>query len=189
MGMKCLNVPEWNVTIAAAPKCGSSSVRFALAEAFGVDDVERLVYCPNVRLLSPELVTGKTLFVTRHPIDRWESCWRNKCRDGGKLSNIDADVHGMTPEEFFEFQETVDNHHWTPLSKMRKDIRGHILDVPLEDLDVAWAALLPQAPKLQKYNQTEGVCPLTPGLMDKLMDRYADDLDLYEYSLNWRNNL
>ena len=88
-------------------KSGTSSLNVALAPYGGflrcvpTDQFERRV------------------FVVRQPIERWASCWKNKCRDGGKLAG--HEVNGMTTDEFLNYTMMEDNIHWLPQSTQLKE--------------------------------------------------------------------
>jgi len=185
--MKYINIPEDRITLAVPPKCGSSSVYASLQKHFSVPGEagpRQLVNCQRVRLLKADLVPHrhKIVFVLRHPLDRFRSLWRNKCRDGGKLAAAADVLYGMSPEELFEFIQEYGNHHWTRQASMADTMPfgAEIEFVPLERLSIWWADNT-EYPPLEVRNET--IDPLNPVISDeleaKILDWYADDLRMW----------
>jgi len=177
--MKFVNVPAWDITFGVPPKCGSSSVNAALQEAFGC---ENLVYCDDVRLLKTPPIAGRLIFVVRHPLDRFKSLWKNKCRDNGKLAGHGTNLFGLTPAELFDYIRARRNSHWTPQSELLGTLATtrYTDIVPLEDFAPYCTYNIPMMPALPVRNKTHGVVDLAPWLEREILDYYADDVELYE---------
>ena len=177
--MKFVNVPAWDITFGVPPKCGSSSVHAALQEAFGC---ENLVYCDNVRLLKTPPEGAPLVFVVRHPLDRFKSLWKNKCRDNGKLAGHGTNLFGLTPAELFDYISGHHNHHWTPQSELLGILATSMYTdiVALEDLTQYCVDNVPYMPPVSVYNKTNGVVELSVALEQEITDYYADDVTLYE---------
>lgn len=116
----------------------------------------------------------RKVFIVRHPLDRFLSLWRNKCRDRG----AGVAVEGFTMQQLFDRILTgpVDDHwrkqvEW--LGKYRKEAEL----VRLEDLPAWWYEnMLAEFPH---ENQTAPYDNISDDLRDKVLDYYAEDLDLY----------
>ncbi len=167
-----LVVKEWDLVVGVSPKCGSGSIRAAI-EAEGLDWWKR----------ADPTKHANRVFIVRHPLDRFQSLWRNKCRDGGRLSKGGGrgmhEVIGMTPEELFEYSLDNPNHHWTPQTVLH----GHVpcMVVRLEDVGLWWDNLEQTTKPFPQVNATTGDVPIRMGLMRRLLRYYADDFEL------WRN--
>lgn len=187
--MKYINLPSLALTLAVPPKCGSSSVYASLQEYYGVDGPEgpsTLADCNQVRLLKANLIppTGRIVFVTRHPLDRFRSLWRNKCRDGGKIAGAASALVGLSPEELFAFILEYGNHHWRHQAAMADDMPFgiRIEFVPIERLSIWWEQNMPEYPALEVRNETAD--PFDPeisaALEADILEYYADDVRLHE---------
>ena len=79
-------VPDFGITIAAPPKCGSSSLKqfFYMNEMDDVRMVKRHEVNPD----------GDIYFVVRNPFDRFRSLWKSKCKNNGNI--LDKSVYGMS---------------------------------------------------------------------------------------------
>jgi hypothetical protein len=96
-------VPDWNLTIAAPPKAGSSSLK----QYFYESDMDNVTMVPRYKV-NPD---SEIFFVVRNPIDRFMSLWRGKCRDKDNIS--DYRVHGMQPDQLMDHIEAGNRDiHW-----------------------------------------------------------------------------
>lgn len=163
-------VPDWNITIAAAPKVGSSALKqfFHMNEMDDVRMVNRYDVNPNADIY----------FVVRHPHDRFASLWKSKCRD--KANILDKRVHDMTPDELMAHIEAGNKDvHWTPQTTLLGDFNATL--IPLEQLG-DWFRDRNYG-ELGMFNNTEGVMPLSEELHVKICNFYAEDFLLYARAL------
>ena len=168
--MKFIKMHEFDCTLGVPPKCGSSAVHACLQERYGVDS---LTNCKDVGLVKHELVSGRVIFVVRNPIDRFDSLWRNKCRDGGKL--LGHDIDGMTPAELFGYIKQNDNHHWTPQHTLLGDLESRcpVTLVPLDGLGTClWTEF---GLGVQRVHETLGKVPRDFGLTIDIAAHYRLD--------------
>lgn len=162
-GYGWLHFPDWEFTIAAPPKGGSSSLkRFA-----DTSDLE-YNYIPHNQ------VSGKAYFVVRNPFDRFASLWKSKCRD--KRAIADKKVHGMPPRALMlHIMEGNKDVHWT----RQVDLIGG-LDVELialDNLNDWWKEK--GYGELEVVNNTTGKMPTNEVIHNWLCSHYAEDFILY----------
>ena len=162
-GYGWLHFPEWEFTIAAPPKGGSSSLkRFA-----DTSDVE-YNYIPHNQ------VRGKAYFVVRDPFDRFASLWKSKCRD--KRAIAKNEVHGMTPHELMlHIIAGNKDVHWTKQVDLIGSLSVGLIALPaLNDWwrDNGYG-------ELEIFNNTTGAMPADDVVYDWISDYYAEDFVLY----------
>lgn len=190
--MRFLYVAPWHTTIAVPPKNGSSSVYEAMAEAFDVDHINESPHVFRLKRLAVP-PSAKLVFVTRGPLDRFQSLWRNKCYAGGRLNG--HDLKGMTPRELFDYIKTHENQHWTRQVDLLGDLRGHPnLDlVPLDGLTRYWRDHIDSRTPLGQLNAASKLHD--PEDIDSVAvsvaQHYAEDLELHrdaceEYERGWK---
>ena len=156
-------VPQWNLTIAAPPKAGSSTLK----QFFYMNEID-CTYVPHKE------VRGPLYFVVRHPLDRFVSLWKGKCRD--KRSIARREVHGMTLEELMDYIESgATDVHWTPQTKLVGDLDATF--IPLESLNWWWHQS--GLGSLGTFNTTEGDIEVSDDLRQRVLSFYADDIELY----------
>jgi len=133
-------------------------------EALRGDDIHRDVNpykCP------------RRVFVVRHPVERFKSLWRNKCRDGEQAN---LGIAGMTPEQLFEHIQTArDNYHWTPQVDLLGGVEAEV--VRLEGINDWWAENM--GGEFPRLHSTEGDVDISPELLEKIRTRYQADLRLW----------
>ena len=116
----------------------------------------------------------RKVFIVRHPLDRFLSLWRNKCRDHGS----GAAVEGLTMDELWQrIQTGQTDDHWTRQVEMLGKYRGDAELVRLEDVPAWWWQHM-QA-EFPHLNQSDNYDEISPELRDKVLTHYAEDLDLY----------
>ena len=136
-------VPDWNITIAAPPKAGSSSLKKFFYES-EMDNVKMLPKCE----VNPN---GEIFFVVRDPVERFASLWRGKCRDRDNIK--DRRVYGMQPNELMEHVLAGNTDvHWAPQVQLLDGLDVKLL--PLEMLGFWWKQS--NFGSLSKFNATEG---------------------------------
>lgn len=119
-------------------------------------------------------VKGQAFFVVRHPVDRFCSLWRSKCRDEASIANIN--VHGMSPQELMSHIENgATDVHWTPQVELIKNLNPTL--IPLESLNWWWHQS--GLGSLGVFNATEGEIEMSDDLKQRILTFYADDLKLY----------
>lgn len=116
----------------------------------------------------------RKVFIVRHPLDRFLSLWRNKCRDCGS----GVGVEGFTQEELFaRIQNGTPDEHWIRqvemLGKHRKDAEL----VRLESLPEWWWKNM-QA-EFAHENKSDNYDEISDELRSQVLDHYADDIGLY----------
>ena len=116
----------------------------------------------------------RKVFVVRHPLDRFLSLWRNKCRDHG----AGVAVEGFTMEQLFErIISGTPDEHWVcqvdMLGKHRKDAEL----IRLESLGDWWYENM-QA-ELPKLNESAPYDKISDELREQVLDHYAADVELY----------
>lgn len=162
-GYGWLHFPEWEFTIAAPPKGGSSSLkRFADGS-----DVE-YNYIPHNQ------VRGKAYFVVRNPFDRFASLWKSKCRD--KRNIAQKEIHGMSPKSLMlHIIAGNKDVHWTRQVDLISKL--DVTLIALENLNDWWKAR--GYGELEVYNSTTGEMLLDESIRAWLCGYYAEDFILY----------
>ncbi len=156
-------VPQWNLTIAAPPKGGSS----ALKQFMWMNEIP-CSYIPHHQ------VRGPTFFVVRDPLSRFVSLWRSKCRDKAPIWN--EQIYGMTPTELMDHIESGEKDvHWTPQVELIGKLNPTC--IPLEQLTSWWVDR--GYGKLMKFNVTDGEVDIDGDLLERIMGFYAADMTLY----------
>lgn len=117
----------------------------------------------------------RKIFVVRHPLDRFLSLWRNKCRDRGSGTAVE----GFTMEELYQRITTGQpDEHWTRQVDLLGKYRKEAELVRLEDLaDWWWNNMQAEFPRL---NQSDNYDEIDPDLRERVLAWYADDVVLYE---------
>ena len=164
-------IPEWNITIAAPPKCGSSSLK----QFFYMHEMN------SVRMIEHNEVNrnSNVFFVVRNPEDRFASLWKSKCRDNAPI--LDKRVYGMSPNELVK--HIIDGNsdvHWTPQIKILGNIEAKL--IPLEKLNEWWANR--GYGDLGRFNKTEGDVELGADILEWIKEHYAEDHALYKKALD-----
>lgn len=160
-------LPEYNITLGMAPKCGSSTIYKALKDS-------------GTTYGRPTEFKGRCVWFAREPLSRFRSLWANKCEAGQKLSDTHktALLANMSQEELITFieNESVWNHHWARQSELEG---GHATQiVPLVYLDEWWKEQdLPPLPARQ--NTSNSMFALSPSLTARVMRYYRRDLPWY----------
>lgn len=161
---------EWPLAFGAAPKAGSSSIRRAVVQE-GKD-----YYKVDPRKYA------RRLFLVRHPVDRFKSLWKNKCRDGGKIMLVKRlaqhPITGLSPSELFEYIQEHKNYHWASQSCLLDNIEAEL--VRLENMGEWWDAWPHSTLRYPHTNRTEGDVEVDDTLLLRLEDYYAEDMKLYE---------
>lgn len=160
-------VPEWDIVIAVSPKCGSSSFKqfFYMHEMENVQMIRRYEVNPN----------SEIYFVVRHPLDRFISLWKSKCRDRARI--MDTSVYGMTQQELMDhILAGRRDVHWTPQTTLLGDVKATL--IPLENLNQWWSDSGYGA--LCRFNSTDGEVMLSDELKNRILTFYADDVMLYD---------
>lgn len=178
--MKCINLISTGITLCVPPKCGGSSVMASLMSHY---DVKALVDVPDITLIPPCSVSTPVMQVVRHPVARFASLWRNKCRDKGRLLGHQEALWGLTPAELLTYVKTHHNRHWEAQATVRRELAtDDVTLVPLYALSAWWRDNTPY-PALERLNLTAGsMYNIDKGLADSIAWHYRDDVELYEES-------
>ena len=166
---------------AAVPKTGTHSVRQALREHLGPEDIEQVGLFVNKRFPYPELAA------IRHPFARFVSYCAFRTRD--------SDIFLRNPHavmEQFLFLDPPETHIlFQPQHTVLADADGRLLAdmvCRVEDMQASYDAAcarigIPSQP-LERVNGTrhgDHRQYYTPVLRQAVADRYARDLELFGY--------
>ena len=98
-----------NISIGLALKCGTASIKQFVWMNEAAD---------NITSIEPREITGDAYFVVRHPLDRFCSLWKSKCRDN-QSSAYKETLADMSPVELMDHIEAgARDPHWTPQGKV-----------------------------------------------------------------------
>lgn len=115
------------------------------------------------------------IFIVRHPLDRFLSLWRNKCRDHGS----GVGVEGFTQEELWHrIQNGTPDEHWIRQIEMLGKYRKEAELVRLEDLPGWWWKNM-QA-EFAHENKSDNYDEISDELRAQVLEHYAEDLRLYD---------
>lgn len=148
------------------PKCGTQSFRALTA---GIHRYQSIGF------------DGRCVFIVRHPIDRFISLWKSKCRDKQSTAKRYAYIRGLSIDELLDVIED-DEHfdqHWLPQWLVEAGRATEL--VPFEKFS-EWATAEGFG-ELPHRNKTEGTVELTEEQRRRVLEYYAKDLELYESSL------
>lgn len=175
---------DYDCTYGVPPKNASSSFYEALRRHYKLKRSKGLQYEPNEKVERVSHPVGaRAFFIVRHPIDRFESLWRSKCRDGhGKAGGHEEELYGLTPEELLAYIQANDDPHW------RKQVvlygnqeREDIILVPVERFADHFGRVT--GIEMWHQNPTHGLCPMSLELEDAVRQHYKHDLLLYYEAL------
>lgn len=159
-------VPDWNLTIAAPPKAGSSSLKQYFYEC----DMDNVTMVPRYKVNT----SSEIFFVVRDPIDRFASLWRSKCRDKDNIG--DYSVHGMSLDELMDYIEAGNRDiHWASQETLLNGLDANL--IRLENLQ-QWFSDRGYG-DLPTVNSTDGNVDIDDSLKDRILTHYAEDLILY----------
>lgn len=178
-GLGWFAIPQWNITIGAAAKVGTCTLKdFIQGNSIECE------YIPHYK------VRNNVHFIVRHPISRFKSLWRNKCRDGhGNTYTKDTryptwrKLHNVTPDELMDFIEAGNTDaHWMNQTKVLGRLQATL--IPLETLDEWWEVqgfgdLRPYRANTTIRDDTE----FSDVLIKRIETFYADDVELYNKAL------
>lgn len=157
---------DWDFTIFAPPKCGSTAIK-QFIYMHELDD--------RVLSLRQNKVVGDLYFVIRDPLSRFCSLWKNKCRDEAYIGDA-WPIAGMSPTELMDYIESgVKNVHWTPQYKMMGSLTPIL--IPLELFGFWWKQS--GLGELGVFNSTEGEVDIDDELKERILAHFAKDLELY----------
>lgn len=158
-----------NFFLGASPKCGTSSIKQFIKMHQMVDSFVHLKWWQ---------VGAPVYFVVRHPLDRFCSLWRSKCRDARFSRHHDV-IAGITPTELMNFIDTgVKDVHWaTQTFLLDTDNTRNAKLIPLEMFGFWWKQS--GLGELGKYHATEGDVDIDDDLKARILTHYAEDVELY----------
>ena len=182
-------LPDWNITIGAPLKCGSTTIKHFIF----INDV------PFYHVTHSQ-VRGDVYFVVRHPVDRFMSLWRQKCRDDSQYIQWGAPINGepkigkpnysrktwdilsnATPEELMDYIEAENSEpQWTPQTKILGKLDATC--IPLENLSDWWTDRGYGDLESARINSTSGTEVLSDDLTQRILTFYAKDVELYNKS-------
>jgi len=156
---------DYGFTFMAPTKCGSASIR----QFIWMNEIE-----DRMTVQRRDQVRGTAYVAARHPIDRFCSLWRSKCRDKRNLK--DKRVYGFTPERLMShIEEGNKDLHWTPQVTLLGEVEATI--IPLAMLGYWWKQS--GIGELGKFNTSEGAVDIDDSLKERILTFYADDVILH----------
>lgn len=179
--------PRWllveplNLCILVMPKCGALTVYGAIEKKLtgkipsnpariAEDNPNDCSFVWQQEFL--KRVDIEKICVTRDPVDRFKSLWKNKCRD--KTNGVPEELWGITPTRLYEHikKDIYSNPHWSP----QCDWEGGIADslVPIERFEQWWGE------EVKHWNATLGPVDVDD---DAIRDLYAGDFILHQRAL------
>jgi len=166
--MKWLRGTDDSTAWGILPKNGSTALRHALTRDYGGWEV-----------VDPTRFSNR-IFVVRHPIERFESLWLNKCRDARHRGKGPvAECSGKSAEELFQFIQVKENLHWNPQVPMLGNMRSGTEIVRLEDLSSRYEAVSGAPYPLVNVSPDRDDVRLTDALTERLLEYYREDLELW----------
>lgn len=178
-----VNLQQFDITYGVPPKNASSSFFEALRRHYDLKRTKGVQFVDNPHVCKSPIPLYEAFFVVRHPLDRFESLWRSKCRDGhGTIGG--HPVRGLTPEELFAYiqEHPEDDPHWRRQTSLLGNVEGpQPILLPVDHF--AEHFLSKTGIEMWQQNPTHGECPMTLELMTDVMEHYEADLFLYERSI------
>lgn len=114
------------------------------------------------------------IFVVRHPLDRFLSLWRNKCRDQGS----GCAVEGFTMEELYTRITTGQpDEHWTRQVDLLGRYRKEAELIRLDSLPAWWWEHM-QA-EFPRLNASDNYDEISDDLTARVLTHYAADVELF----------
>jgi len=182
-------VAPWRAALGTSPKCGTTSLYEALRDSFP-DAVHRDDITRKITFVDPDVIVALTptqaemvqypkYWIVRHPWARFQSLWREKARDSGRIGQKNIEVAGKTPRDLFEFIQQWDNWHWTP----QVELAGPIADttyIKLDSLKYWWREYLGRQKPFPHSHASIGEEKWDSDLMRDVLDYYSIDLSLWE---------
>ena len=180
-------LPDWNITIAAPFKCGSTTLKHFIHD----NDI------PFYHILHSQ-IRGDAYFVVRNPVERFMSLWRQKCRDksvnvimvqGGEYVVGSPNYNrrtwdtlaDATPEELMDYIEAGNSEpQWTPQTKILGNLNATC--IALDDLNDWWTNQGYGDLQSARINSTSGTEVLSDDLTQRILTFYAKDVELYNKS-------
>ena len=183
-GLGWFVVPQWNIVLGASAKVGTCTLK----KFMQVEGIE-CNYIPHNLVAKSSL--PNIYFVVRDPVSRFQSLWRNKCRDGhgGKFSPSTRyptwrTLHKASPETLMDFIEDGNTDaHWMNQSKVLSGLPANL--IPLEYLDEWWETqgfgdLRSCKSNVSVKDDTE----FSDELIERIKVFYADDVSLYNKAID-----
>lgn len=179
LGLGWFVIPQWNITIGASAKAGTSTLKDFIYE----NSIE-CEYLPHHN------VGNNVHFIVREPVSRFKSLWRNKCRDGhGNLFSMSTpyptwrELLQATPEELMTYIESGrTDAHWMNQTKVLGQLPATL--IPLDMLDEWWLAKGFGDLRFCHTNETiEDDTEFSNELIQRITTFYAGDVELYNRSV------
>jgi hypothetical protein len=150
-----LIVNDLAIAVLVMPKCGAQTVYSAIAKRLGVD-LRRPAFIAQ-EISGCEFVWAQQLeqrfdleriCITRDPVDRFKSLWKNKCRDG--TTGIPSELYGVSPDELLDAIVTMPygNPHWSPQADWEYGLSHQL--VPIDQFHNWWGD------DIEIWNETKG---------------------------------
>lgn len=188
-----IHLKQFDVCYGVMPKNGSSSFYGALRRHYKLPrpvtkGVHIVNACDQLAYVA-QPCTKKARFIVRHPLDRFESLWRSKCRDHhGTIGG--HPVRDMSPQELFDYVREHDDPHWRHQYPYVTTLDREPTLVPLENFNEQFR--LDTGISLWTMNPTEPSNDegWTLQLMQEILDYYDKDLLVYERAVRrWEERL
>ena len=174
-----VHLKQFDVCYGVMPKNASSSFYEALRRSYGLPrrkGFQIIEDCEHLRKVA-QPCTPKARFIVRHPLDRFESLWRSKCRDHhGSIGG--HPIRDMSPDELFAYIQEHDDPHWRSQAPYVMTLDAEPTLVPVEYF--AQQFRLDTGFEAWHQNPTTGDCPMSIELMHDVLEHYANDVLVYE---------
>jgi hypothetical protein len=175
--MRCWHLcPDRGIALGAAAKCGST----ALTKLVKANEPN----ATGVRMGWSDVPQGfETVAVVRHPIDRFASLYANIQERPRSRWNFYAQFEGLSPWYCFDKLLEVDNSLTYDFHFQAQSLcLGPRLDVVvrLEHFAGWWIGRYPDSVAPEQLNMTRNRVELDDRTQDRVMNRYRDDLALWE---------
>lgn len=162
--MNWLTDKHRHIAYGVPPKNGCNSIRKILNG-----------HMEAVRIESRHMKNFKYIvFIVRHPVDRFLSLWRSKCRD----CEGDLAVDGMSQEELFTYIKTaIPDDHWHHQALLIRPYQDRAEVVRMENMPAWWARII--GTDYPHEHRTAPDDSISAELRAKVCDHYRHDLELY----------
>lgn len=194
-------IPEYKTIVFCIPKAANESIKYAFMSALGLKGKPSFAFqtCTKYAAHCVGVQDYFKFTFVRNPFDRLVSCWMDKTQ-GKVMFNAFARDHGMWHKmPFDKFVEIVAG---IPDEKSNQHFRSQTHEIMIKDymipqfigrferLNKDWKYIqkripeLPDLPHVNKSHHKPYQEYYTPGLMDKVAERYKRDLNILSYNFN-----
>lgn len=169
-------LPDLDVIVGMAPKCGSSSWY-------------ELIASNNYQYFHPTAFDGRCTWIVREPTERFISLWKNKCNEGHRINRRTDDnysLKGWSIDELIDFIESGEewNCHWASQSEMEAGRATEL--IPLQHFG-SWTNAMGFGELPNANTSSQSDITLNTRQQARVWNIYSNDYELYERGLNEYN--